>query len=116
MLKKFWNDEAGAIISAELAIVLTIVVIGTVTGLSSLRDAVVTELADVGAAIGNLNQSYTVGGVVAHSAATGGSGYVDVADFCDTNGNSTGARCVLVNGGSYANAGQVTGSDVGTQN
>lgn len=114
MLKKFWNDEAGAIISAELAIVMTIVVIGTVTGLSSLRDAVVTELADVGAAIGSLNQSYTVGGVVAHSAATGASVYVDVADFCDNGTAIGGARCLVINGGAFASA--VTGTDTaGTQ-
>ncbi len=114
MLKKFWNDEAGAIISAEVAIVLTILVIGMVTGLSSLRDAVILELADVGAAIGNLNQSYTVGGVVAHSAATGPSGYADVADFCD-NGGISAARCVSINGGAFATAAQVAGTDLATQ-
>ena len=104
MLKNFWNDEAGAVISAELAIVLTITVIGMVTGLSSLRDAVILELADVGAAIGSLNQSYTVSGVVAHSAATGPSIYVDVADFCDNGSSTVGARCLVINGGTFVQA------------
>ena len=116
MLKNFWNDEAGAIISAELAIVLTIVVIGMVTGLSSLRDAVITELADVGAAIGSLNQSYTVAGVVAHSAATGPSTYSDLADFCDNGSNTSGARCLAINNGNgFVTAAAVAGSDGSNQ-
>lgn len=99
MLKKFWNDEAGAIISAELAIVLTIVVIGTVTGLSSLRDAVITELADVGQAIAQLDQSYTVTGVLAHSSSTAPSAFIDAEDFCDTPASpssAAGTRCVTI--------------------
>jgi Flp pilus assembly pilin Flp len=100
MLKNFWNDEAGAIISAELVLVLTIAVLAMVTGLSSLRDAVVTELADVGAAIGTVNQTYTVGGITSHSSAVAGFGYTDLADFCDNGVDTTAARCVIVNGGS----------------
>ena len=98
MLKKFWNDEAGAIISAELAIVLTIVVIGMVTGLSSLRDAVITELADVGSAIASLDQSYTVSGATSHSASTSNSGFADTTDFCDgTTGTAvTNERCLVI--------------------
>ena len=82
MLKKLWNDEMGVIISAELVLVMTILVIGVITGLASVRDAVVTELADVGAAIGNMDQSFTIGGVVAHSAATTNSVFLDTIDFC----------------------------------
>ena len=37
------NDEAGFIISAELALVLTIVVIGVIVGLSEVAKAVNTE-------------------------------------------------------------------------
>lgn len=101
MLKKFWNDEAGAVVSAELVLVLTIAVIAMVTGLSSLRDAVVTELADVGAAIGSVDQSYTVTGVLAHSSATANSAFSDAADFCDTGTDLSGAgnsRCVSIAG------------------
>jgi Flp pilus assembly pilin Flp len=94
MLKNFWNDEAGAIISAELVLVLTIAVLAMVTGLASLRDAVVTELADVGAAIGSVDQSYSVGRIIAHSSTVAPFGYTDVPDFCDNGSATSAARCV----------------------
>jgi hypothetical protein len=53
-----WRDESGAILSAELVIVLTVVVIGMITGLACLQQAVVAELQDVSAAIASLNQSF----------------------------------------------------------
>jgi hypothetical protein len=99
MLKKFLNDEAGAIISAELVLVLTIAVIGMVVGLASVRDAVVTELGDVGQAIANIDQSYTYTGVLGHSSSTAGSAYSDALDFCDS-GTIAGeqSRCVTIAG------------------
>jgi Flp pilus assembly pilin Flp len=99
MLKNFWNDEAGAIISAELVLVLTIAVLAMVTGLASLRDAVVTELGDVGAAIGSVDQSYTVNGILAHSSAVSSFGFADTGDFCDLNtapSSNNGSRCVAI--------------------
>jgi Flp pilus assembly pilin Flp len=53
-----WRDESGAILSAELVIVLTVVVIGLITGLTCLQQAVVAELQDVSAAISSMNQSF----------------------------------------------------------
>jgi len=113
MMKKLWNDEVGAIISAELVLVMTIVGIGMITGLSSLRDGVIEELADVGAAIGSMDQSYTVGGALAHSSATNGSGFADAPDFCDNsatgNGGLTNSRCLVITGASAT-----TGTDSGS--
>lgn len=101
MLRKLWNDEAGAIVSAEIVLVATILVIAMVTGLASLRDAVVTELADVGEAIAAVDQSYTVGAITAHSAAVASSAYSDAFDFCDAGSGATVAsRCTVINGGS----------------
>jgi len=107
MMKKLWNDEVGAVVSAELVLVLTILVIGMITGLASLRDAVVTELADVGGAIGSVNQSYSYGNVTAHSSVTAGSRFEDAPDFCDNTGTSAGSpgqqtRCLVVGGASTA--------------
>lgn len=82
-MKKLWNDEAGFIVSAELVLIATILVIGMIVGLASLRDAVVTELNDVAAAIASLNQTYYFGGVTGHSSATDGSTFFDLPDFCD---------------------------------
>ncbi|UUO07971.1 hypothetical protein M4951_06555 [Blastopirellula sp. J2-11] len=86
LLKRIWNDEAGFIVSTELILIATILVIGLVVGLTSIRDAVVTELADVSGAISDLDQSYVFGGVAGHAAATAGSDYTDNLDFCDVDG------------------------------
>src|SRR5690606_5881245 len=92
MLKKLWNDEAGAILSAELVLIMTLLVIGMIVGLSELQDAVVNELNDVGEAIGSLNQSFffhgqssKVGQGATLKAATYGSAFVDRTDSCDGN-------------------------------
>ena len=62
MLNKLFRDESGVIISAELALVLTIAVLAMVVGLSEVAVAVNTELNDISNAIGALNQSYSVTG------------------------------------------------------
>jgi Flp pilus assembly pilin Flp len=96
MLKNFWNDEVGAVVSAELVLVLTILVIGMVVGLSAVRDAVVSELADVAQAIANVNQSYSYHGITGHGAATSGSLFADLQDYCDAANDESGqqSKCV----------------------
>lgn len=58
MMRNLLHDESGFIVSAELVLLSTILVIGLIVGLSSIQHAVVAELNDVGDAIGSLNQSY----------------------------------------------------------
>jgi len=47
MLRTLLNDEAGFIVSAELVLVATILVIGMIVGLSEVQHAVVQELGDL---------------------------------------------------------------------
>ena len=82
-LSRFWSEQDGFIVSAELLLIATILVIGLVAGLSAVRDSVVTELADLAQAIANLNQSFSIGATVGHCGFTGGSTFVDLQDFCD---------------------------------
>jgi Flp pilus assembly pilin Flp len=57
MWRQFWLDERGAFLnSAELVFLSAILVIGIVPGISALRDAIVTELADMAQAVSNVNQ------------------------------------------------------------
>lgn len=84
VLSRLWSEQQGAIISAEIVLVASILVLGVVVGLASLRDSVVTELADVGQAIGNLDQSFSFSGVMGHHVFTGGGFFFDTFDFCDT--------------------------------
>ena len=90
MLKALLNDEAGFIVSAELVLVATLLVIGLIVGLSSIQHAVVAELNDVGDAIGSVNQSYMYTGFSATKqnsdqpkAYTRGSIWNDQQDDCD---------------------------------
>jgi len=96
MLKALLHDETGAILSAELVLITTILVIGLIVGLSELQDAVVNELNDVGEAIGSLNQGYfyhgqssKLGQGATLKAATYGSKFSadcgDHTDSCDGN-------------------------------
>ena len=60
ILQQLWNDERGAIFSMELILIATLVVIGIIVGLATLRDSVVGELGDTAAAVGQVNQSYDI--------------------------------------------------------
>jgi hypothetical protein len=86
-----WADETGFVVSAELVLVATITVIGMIVGLSTVRDTVITELADTASAIGQINQSYSYGGVTGHTASVAGSFFADAADFCDSTSSSISA-------------------------
>ncbi|OYW24507.1 MAG: hypothetical protein B7Z55_01975 [Planctomycetales bacterium 12-60-4] len=91
MILDMFDDESGAVISAELVLVLTILVIGIIVGLSEVAVAVNTELNDISNAIGALDQSYFFTGfkgqgiVDKQKNATGGSRFDDKADDCDAN-------------------------------
>ena len=101
MLRKLWNDEAGAVLSAELVMVATILVIGMTVGLSAVRNSVVTELADLGQAISEIDQSYSYSNVNGHHSRSAGSKFRDAKDFCDGGRKSMGnhnSKCVVVCG------------------
>lgn len=83
VLKSIWIDDVGFIVSIELILIATIMVIGLITGFTAVRDAVVCELSDVAGAIQDLNQSYSFNGVTGHSGNTAGSDFLDARDWCD---------------------------------
>ena len=90
-MRKLFNDEAGFVVSAELVLVLTIAVLGTVVGLTAVRDSLSQELVDLSDAFGAVNQSFNVVGLskakaVGTHARVGGFGYNDNVDDCDCRG------------------------------
>ncbi len=93
MLKTLWNDESGVILSAELVLIATILVLGMIVGLVELQCSIVAELSDLSSAFGNLDQSYQVSGFASYKksgktkARTHGASYNDVADTCDCDSN-----------------------------
>lgn len=60
VLSELWNDEAGAVLSAEAAIVGTAAVVGVGAGMNVVATAVNDELKEVGYAIRSIDQSYSI--------------------------------------------------------
>ena len=95
MLRSFWNDESGFLVSSELVLIATICVIGLIVGLVEIQWAVVGELNDVGDAIGSLNQSFQFAGFTDFKtqatsgntikAQVAGSIFIDTVEECDNN-------------------------------
>lgn len=77
MIRQLWNDDTGALIAAEYLFVATILVIGIVVGLTSLREAVNNELVELGNAILSLSQGFTVDGSTGSGASVDGSATFD---------------------------------------
>ncbi|MBX3444158.1 MAG: branched-chain amino acid aminotransferase [Planctomyces sp.] len=77
------RDEAGFIVSAELVLVSTIVVLGLLVGLSEVSININNELEDVGSAFAAINQSYCFAGACGHKGSKVGSEFKDKAEFCD---------------------------------
>jgi Flp pilus assembly pilin Flp len=99
LFKQLWNDEIGVVISAELILVATILVIGMIVGLTTVRDQVIQELGDVAAAIASMNQSYSYSGATGHHSSTAGSEFSDLSDDCDgTDTAGLPASCIDVCG------------------
>ena len=89
-MRKLFNDEAGFVVSAELALIVTLIFTAVAVGVAVARDALVGEYNDISEMIGVMDQTYNV---VGHSVArTGadnthgynkGMGYNDGKDQCD---------------------------------
>lgn len=92
MFHQLWNEESGFIVSAELVLIATLLIIGLIVGLSEVQHAAVTELNDVADAIGEVNQSFSFSGFSKRDfghqwihAANFGSNFEDQRDDCDNN-------------------------------
>ncbi len=73
LLVKLWRDDGGALIASEWVFVATILVIGSITGLVAVRDAVATELTEFANALTTLSQGYAFNGLSGCNARTDGS-------------------------------------------
>lgn len=78
-----WKGEDGAIISAELVLVMTIAVLAMVVGLHKVSLAVNAELNDVAEAFGAISQTFCFDGIEGCNARFSGSSFNDHPDFCD---------------------------------
>ena len=109
MFKTLWNDETGVILSAEIVLIGTILVIGMIVGLVELQCSVVDELNDLGEAVGAVNQSYVTSSLISFKsssnkikAATFGSKFIDRQDSCD--GNECAIVCIAPTSGEMSHS------------
>ena len=89
-MRKLWKDECGFVIAAELVLLLTIGVLGTVVGLTAFRDSISSEMVDLSNAFGAVDQSFHTVGISKPRffpggvhAGIAGFGFNDRADDCD---------------------------------
>lgn len=78
-----WQDDRGFLASSELILIATIVVIGLITGLVTVRDQVIQELADVADAVSEFDHSYSFAAIVTPVGSVAGSIFIDGPDFCE---------------------------------
>ncbi|HCO22742.1 hypothetical protein Mal35_06320 [Gimesia maris] len=88
LLKNFWSDEAGLVMSAELVMLGTVGVLGATVGLSAASTAINDEMVEFSQAIRSLDQSYHIEGHKSCRAWTASSSYrqqdvaASLADLC----------------------------------
>ena len=83
ILRSLKNNKHGFIVSAELVLAATILVIGMIVGLTELSFGVNRELEDLGSTIGNINQTYYVTLASDHKGEVVDSTFLDFADEFD---------------------------------
>ncbi|MGF1582527.1 MAG: Flp family type IVb pilin [Gemmataceae bacterium] len=80
MFKRFLKDDSGYVYILEVIIIATFLAILMIPAVGALRDVTVAEIADLGDAVGTINQSYSVDGYTAASNVAYGSSYQDEFD------------------------------------
>jgi hypothetical protein len=76
-----WNDDRGStLVTTEILFLFTILVLGTISGLVAVRQAVLSELIETAQALMALNQSYSYSAQSNCQASTAGSSASDSTD------------------------------------
>ena len=75
LMAEFWNDEQGAVVTAEVVLLATMGVAGAMVGMHSLAKSVNDELRESSRAFRKLDQSYIHYGFATKGAATAGSSF-----------------------------------------
>lgn len=103
LLSRMWQEDDG-VLSFEWTMLTSLLTVGIVSGVASVRDAVIDEMGDLAQAMVSLDQSYYIQpplGVAVHGGGWGGggwgfsggwgwgmtggadSGFIDAASFSD---------------------------------
>ena len=83
LLSRMWHETDG-VLSFEWTMLASLLTVGVVAGVASVRDAVTDEMADLTVAITSLDQSYRIQGpltISVHTPDTYGGGSYHVYEF-----------------------------------
>ena len=76
---KFWTDEAGAIIATEYLLLGSVVVVGGVSGMTNVRDAMNDEYKEYGNSVREIRQTYSAPAKKGSSGSAGGTTVINGA-------------------------------------
>jgi len=80
LMARLWEDDGGALIAVEWIFLATILVLGVITGMVAVRQAVIAEFHDIANALLALNQTYSFSGQSNCESSSAGSFFFDRAD------------------------------------
>ncbi|HVS38941.1 MAG TPA: hypothetical protein VMS17_25510 [Gemmataceae bacterium] len=86
LIAKLWTDDRGAVVSAEVVLVISLTVIGIIPGLVALRNAENASLADIGNALLAVQTSFSFAGF---SIVAGGTTIATVGGVSYSASNTT---------------------------
>lgn len=84
LITALWADESGLILSAELALIATVGILGLSVMLVAVRDSIGAELTDLSEAFRSLDQSYGYGGLLGCETTHGFSSFTAGSKFLDS--------------------------------
>lgn len=92
------KDDRGTVVSNELVILAVVAAFGLITSLTAIRDAAISEISDIAGSVQDLNQCYSINGIIGHSATSHGMDFIDQVDHCDDADDITGAidNCIVL--------------------
>jgi len=97
LLRKLWNDDCGAILTAEYLTLGSVVVLGGVAGLNAMQNSINSEMQEFGNSVRSIRQTYAAPGFRAGGASTSGSAATDSGyRGGSSSGASTCTQCDLV--------------------
>ncbi len=78
MFRNLWEDDGGsALVTGEILFIFAILLLGIISGLVAMRQAVISELVESAQALMALNQSFSLSGQSCCGASTAGSSASD---------------------------------------
>jgi Flp pilus assembly pilin Flp len=102
-LTRLWYEQDG-VLSFEWTVLASLMTVGVVSGIASVRDAVIDEMGDLSQAMVSLDQSYYVEpplGVRVHSGGFGSGGFVSTGFGFGGFGGSAASGSQFIDAASY---------------